>query len=94
MDVVKAVLLCPVGFVGGMTGATITGVFEVQNFWDFVIVALVIGAIHQPIVGLLLVLLAKPAWKFLGHSFTTWLFLSVVAYAIGFGCAILLAVMP
>jgi hypothetical protein len=79
MATVKAVLLCPVASVGAMTGLTANGSLEIAGFWDAIIGVLVLGAMHLPIIGLLIAMWSKPSWRFLGHSFTTWLVLVLIA---------------
>lgn len=85
-ETMKAALLSPVAGVGAFMGLMVSGGFGVPNATDLLIGGLVLGAMHLPVIGLLLWLRSRPNARFFDHSFTTWFVLCGIAYGLGLAC--------
>jgi hypothetical protein len=79
----RVALLIPVGFVGAMTGMAISGAFAPKSLGEVALLVLVFCSLHLPLVGVLYWIWNRSGF-FWGLSSTTWLFLLLVAYFVGF----------
>ncbi len=85
----KAAMLIPPGFVGAMTGLVAREFGPIKTGWDILGIGLYLVVMY-------VLLIAALAWmrtrrgRFFGHSWTTWLVLAFVSYAVGMAAALML----
>jgi len=80
MDYLKALLLIPVAFVGTLTLLVID--VPPETIQDAVSVYAVLVGLYLAVISVVIWIWRRPG-GFLGHSWTTWLVLMLIAYSAG-----------
>jgi tellurite resistance protein TehA-like permease len=84
--VIEGIILAPAGLVGCITGAILKHA-PIKTAQDVVIFALMIFAIHLPLIGVF-ALIQRRKKVFFGHSWQSWFGLVVVSYGLGFALSV------